>query len=359
MMFVRKYASYILLLVILVFFWFLRYRGNVAIKLWSGLQKTISNTDESYIFTGFVSGIDIDVWISPYNTAPKLKDLLSNAKYSIHGAWYLISSDEIKAILRKQASLWVDVRIMLESALFGNDRTAFENFKQAMQGVDIQLQDDRKLGINFLHIKAAVIDNSIGYISTSNLTNSSLYKNREYMVVTQNSWVVASIKTILDKDRQDISLSKKDIHPNLWVCPIDCREKLEYLITSAQQSILIQAQYLQDSRIFETLLAARTRGVDIRIIVADGQEKWWVDRLSDNIRIQQDPYVHAKSILVDDRWLQIWSHNFSTNALDNNREMSIVSDDKKSINIFKNQFEKDRQKAKEYDEKWLKDKQEN
>jgi phosphatidylserine/phosphatidylglycerophosphate/cardiolipin synthase-like enzyme len=76
---------------------------------------------------------------------------------------------------------------MLEESLFGNDTTAFNKFKKDMQGVDIQLKNDRELGINFLHVKAAVIDKDIAYFSTSNLTHSSLYKNREYMVVSQNS----------------------------------------------------------------------------------------------------------------------------------------------------------------------------
>lgn len=113
--------------------------------------------------------------------------MFEHAKYSIYGAWYLISSDEVKNILRKQAKLGVDVRIMLEESLFGNDTTAFNTFKKDMQGVDIKLKSDRDLGVNFLHVKAAVIDKNMAYLSTSNLTHSSLYKNREYMVVTQNS----------------------------------------------------------------------------------------------------------------------------------------------------------------------------
>jgi cardiolipin synthase A/B len=354
--FLQKYLSPLLIGLVLLFFWFLRYRGNVDVKLGSGFHEVISKTDETYIFTGFVSGIDTDVWISPYNTAPKLKDLLNDAKYSIIGAWYLISSDEIKAILRTKAKLGVDIRIMLEWSVFGGDTTAYSNFQKDMQGVDMQLKTDRDLGINFLHVKAAVIDKTTAYISTSNLTHSSLYKNREYMVVSQNSGIVSSLASILDSDRQDVSIYKKNIHPNLSICPIDCREKLEYLIWSAKKSIYIQTQYIQDSRIFEKLLAARTRGIDIRIIVGDNQETWRLDRLSENIRIQKSPYVHAKTILVDDTWLQIGSHNFSTNALDNNREIAIVSDDKKSIAIFQKQFEQDWEKAKEYGEQWLKKK---
>jgi phosphatidylserine/phosphatidylglycerophosphate/cardiolipin synthase-like enzyme len=200
------------------------------VKLGSGFHEVISKTDGTYLFTGFLSGIDTDVWISPINTAPKLKDLLNNAKYSIYGEWYLISTDEVKDILKTKAKLGVKVRIMLEESMFGGDSSAYRNFKKDMETADIQLKTDRDLGINFLHVKAAVIDKTTAYISTSNLTHSSLHKNREYMVVTQNTGIASSLASILDKDRQDVPLLKKDIHQNLSVCPIDCREKLEYLI---------------------------------------------------------------------------------------------------------------------------------
>lgn len=59
------------------------------------------------------------------------------------------------------------------------------------------------------------------------------------------------------------------------------------------------------------------------------------------MRIQQDPYVHSKSMLIDDQWLMVGSANFSTNALDNNREMNIVINNQKSLDVWKEHFLED------------------
>jgi phosphatidylserine/phosphatidylglycerophosphate/cardiolipin synthase-like enzyme len=54
------------------------------------------------------------------------------------------------------------------------------------------------------------------------------------------------------------------------------------------------------------------------------------------------PYIHAKMILIDDRYLLIGSMNLSSNSLDNNREHGIITTDSKTIQQFKQQFDKDR-----------------
>lgn len=46
-------------------------------------------------------------------------------------------------------------------------------------------------------------------------------------------------------------------------------------------------------------------------------------------------------MLIDDQWLMVGSANFSTNALDNNREMNIVINNQKSLDVWKEHFLED------------------
>jgi len=51
------------------------------------------------------------------------------------------------------------------------------------------------------------------------------------------------------KDREGHDIDMKDIHPNLVFCGIDCRYKITELLQSAQSSIRIQNQYIEDKEI--------------------------------------------------------------------------------------------------------------
>jgi phosphatidylserine/phosphatidylglycerophosphate/cardiolipin synthase-like enzyme len=52
--------------------------------------------------------------------------------------------------------------------------------------------------------------------------------------------------------------------------------------------------------------------------------------------------MHSKAILVDNKFLFIWSENFSAPSLDKNREMWILFLNKKIINKFKILFKSDK-----------------
>jgi phosphatidylserine/phosphatidylglycerophosphate/cardiolipin synthase-like enzyme len=53
--------------------------------------------------------------------------------------------------------------------------------------------------------------------------------------------------------------------------------------------------------------------------------------------------VHAKNILIDNKQLYIWSMNLSTNAIEQNREIGVVTTDTWVVNTFLKQFQEDRE----------------
>ncbi|USN55491.1 MAG: hypothetical protein H6765_02610 [Candidatus Peribacteria bacterium] len=197
------------------------------------------------------------------------------------------------------------------------------------------------MGTNFNHTKTFILDDDTYIISTANLSYTSMRKNREYRFVGHNAAIVQSLQMIFAKDWKGIPLFKKDIHPNLLVCPVDCREKLMSYILSADKSLVIATQYIQDEELI-SLLQDKAKYIPISIIVSDNQEPGWLENFGTGVKYLGEPYLHAKNILIDDKALIIGSMNLSSNAMDHNREISIAITDSSAIRDFKKQFTKDR-----------------
>lgn len=146
---------------------------------------------------------------------------------------------------------------------------------------------------------------------------------------------------MFEKDLEGEQILSEDIYPWLLVCPFNCRDELEKALMNAKKSISIQAQYVQDDRLVDLLLK-RQNDLDLRILVGKWQNDWWVEKFDTwVVRIVKSPYIHAKNMLIDESSLMIGSMNFSTNALDNNREIGIVTSDMRAVKTFMRQFEKD------------------
>lgn len=74
--------------------------------------------------------------------------------------------------------------------------------------------------------------------------------------------------TLFEKDRQGKKISIKDIHPNLVICNINCRGVIEQLLSSAEESIIIQTQYITDESLRNILKEKKTLP-EYKILVAD------------------------------------------------------------------------------------------
>lgn len=217
---------------------------------------------------------------------------------------------------------------------------------------NFKIKSDEQMWTMYVHSKINLVD-SWFWIQTANLTHSSFYNNREYFFYSENSDVWKSLNTIFDKDWNWEKIWIQDIHPNLVICNINCRTVIEYLLSNAKKSILIQTQYIVDENILDILkdksdlnnqnLNSWVVNTSLRFIVSDTETNddllkyfWpWIARKFDKY------YNHTKMILIDDEILLLWSMNLSENSLDKNREIWIIITDQNIISEFKEQFEKD------------------
>lgn len=177
------------------------------------------------------------------------------------------------------------------------------------------------MGTEYTHAKVNLIDSGF-IIQTANLTQSSFAKNREHFFQSYDTGVRTSLHTIFQKDWEGDKITLQDIHPNLVVCNINCRGVIEYLLTSAQSSIIIQTQYITDDAL-RTILDQQQNLPEFKLLVADTDDNTDLVKIfgTEKARKLKQYYNHTKMILIDHKILLLGSMNLSATSLDKNREI--------------------------------------
>lgn len=181
---------------------------------------------------------------------------------------------------------------------------------------------------NFVHTKLLLIDDTY-IITTGNLSYASFKYNREMYVIGKNTPDLTTLEQIFSADFDGQEIMKSTT--NLVISPIDSRAKIETLLKSAQKDIFLYAETLDDPVIMDILANKIIQKIPVTICIADPK------KISSNaetitklrakgidVRTSKKPVIHAKSILVDSKYGYIGSENFTTNSLDENREIGIL-----------------------------------
>ncbi len=319
--------------------------GQIELKFWDVNLGNIGSNNKRYDFT--LSGIQTiagTLAISPYDSFDSYQEQLAKQPKNIKLWTYDFTEKKIKEKFRTLLSWGTSIKLIMENYKYRQYKNTWQHIQEYFShSSGFQLHSDKGLWIQYQHAKVTLLDN-IFAIHTANLTKSSFFKNREYWFWGSNPEVLTSLNKIFDKDWQQQTISAQDIHPNLLVCPLNCRAGLETLLQSAKESIIMQEQYLADDRVINIL---KSKAVDpkfkIRISLASPSKNYewsnyfWTHR----VRVLKKPYIHAKMILIDKKYLLLGSMNISATSLDKNREIGIIITDTTIIEKFLEQFKKD------------------
>jgi len=307
--------------------------------------KTIQLSDQFLTDLDTMTGV---VLAGPHNDVRQRRSAFmgQNTQY-MRGRLYDLTDKKAKLWLKTQHFV-SGVQLIMEQNKFQQYGNDFKEWQDYFDGSQVHLLSDQYLWVNFVHAKTFVGDQWWA-IQTANLTHSSLTKNREHFVLGTDPKIRKDLLQLFELDTQTIlSKGKKntkwyadwlaDSSPNLLVCPLNCRQKIEYLLTHAQESIWISAQYVTDQRMIDIL--HKQQSLDIRILTNDTEDNYPLRNLlwSDRVRLQKTPYSHDKMLIIDGKYVVIGSMNFSDNALDNNREIGIVLTDSVAIEEAKKLF---------------------
>lgn len=283
-------------------------------------------------------------------------DLIDNAKISIHLMIYHLTDELVVSKLIEAQKRGVEVSIIFDNktASFGNAKILFQRLLDA--GIHIVKSSS---GFSISHVKSFSVDNKILFISTMNFIKS-FSTMRDYGLTTSEPSLIAEYESVFATDLQN-SQTGGTVTPvlsvnNLVWSPVNSRDKLTALIDSAQNEVRLTVENITDAYITASLGNAAKRGVTVRVLTPEcvyggaynneralkTLNEWGADtRVMPNPVSADVPYMHSKTISIDDKIAFIGSENFSINSLSYAREFGIIFKNNKAISFLNETFDQD------------------
>lgn len=357
----RRYSYMMAALIILCLLLTACSSQQITIKLGSN-NGTIASTNSSDS-TGSIStnsnvsgsGVQgVHLYVEPDDGEGVITSAINNARKSIWLEMYLLTDRNVISALEDAAHRNIDVRVMLEDHPYGGGSLSPKETLQKLQYAGVKTMTTNPQ-FALTHEKGMVIDGQTAYIMTSNFTLSALggsksTSNREYGIIDGNTKDVQTVQNIFQADwnRQTPTINDS----NLVVSPINSRSSLTGLINSAHQTLLVEAEEMQDNSIEQALVAAEKRGVHVEVILPKGQvqaggndsNSSGIQTISSSgVQVKEDAklYMHAKIFVVDGKTAFVGSENISTASLEKNRELGIILADSTVISKLQQTFQQD------------------
>jgi phosphatidylserine/phosphatidylglycerophosphate/cardiolipin synthase-like enzyme len=287
------------------------------------------------------SGGNLSLIIYPNgNHASELIAAIKAAKTSVYMTMYEIDDSGVIAAIAGAKGRGLDVKVILDGSTTtrSNNQSAYTSFS----GYVVWSTP----AFTYTHEKCVMLDHTSAWIMTANAESSVPEDNREYLVTDTNQADVTEAEAIFNADYANQSYPP---HGVLVVANTNARTDLVSLINSAQKSLDIEDEEFSDNDsngITDAVVAAAKRGVVVRLVVAGGSTdstqttaladvkaapgaSVYVSSVTDGNGSPTNPYIHAKTILVDCATGTctngfIGSENMTTGSLLYNRELGLL-----------------------------------
>jgi len=288
---------------------------------------------------------DIEVTSTPsLKLLEGMVDSIDSAKTRVRVEVYILTEKRIQKALKRAHERGVEVKIILEKNVYQapilNESSA-KYLKAAW--ISVVRSNAQNYALN--HTKMMIID-ELAYVSTGNYSYSSFSEHREFFFTIHNQELIKVLSGIFlaDYDGKKYTVDT----PNLVLSPYSSRQKLESLLQSARSSVRLYCLNMDDEGIANLLKQKAKSWVTVQAIfpslskvqsnraMIQDLESSWVQ-----ITELSHPSLHAKAILVDETYLYIWSVNFSTPSIDQNREIGFIVINTQIINKFLSVFWED------------------
>jgi len=328
---IKKNIAFIFLTAILYFAYFFTHPHNIF-------------TAKSSKYAGVLgASTNLQLFEQPQDGRRPFINAIQNTQKTIDLEVYLLSDKQIISALIQAKTRGVMERIILEQHPFGGGSTNKKIQQFLLQaGVPVRWSDS---SFALTHEKMLIIDGSAVFILNQNLSASSFTKNREFNIIDANSQDVRESEQQFTADWNSSQFTPSD--PHLLVSPDTSRQGFMQLITRAARTIDIEMEIINDPGIIDALVQ-KAKTARIRIIMPDlnkvPSNKEAMEKLHQSgilVQTKQKPYIHAKVMILDNILAYIGSINFSTESIDQNREIGIVISQQDIVNKLEQDFESD------------------
>ncbi len=265
---------------------------------------------------------------------------LQQANHSIDLVMYGFTDSTLLNNLLAQQTRSKKLRVILENKPY---RAEDEN-----QGTVAQLQA-RHIAwqgsippYRLIHEKTLIIDHRKALVMTFNFTRASFNKERNFALVIDDAKRTSEIADIFSADWKHLPVHSPSAQ--LLLSPEDSRVKLMNLIANAHHSIQVYAQTLSDYDITGALAKAARKGVTVQLLLSTHLKQKvfaYLTRAGVAVHYSKVLVIHAKVFIIDEEKAVLGSINLTASSLDDNRELSAITQDRHVIQLLLATFNKD------------------
>ena len=157
-------------------------------------------------------------------------------------------------------------------------------------------------------------------------------------------WLEAVVVALRDRPEDAATRTRAEAH---FSPGDDCPRTIVRLLDQARKSVDACVFTITDDRLADALIAAKRRGVAVRVVTDDakaedlGSDAHRLERAGIGVRVDRSPFhMHHKFAVVDGATLLTGSYNWTRGAANDNEENLVVVDDPRLVAPFLAAFEK-------------------
>lgn len=255
-------------------------------------------------------------------------NVINSAKRDLKVEVYVMTARDIFEALGKAIERGVNVQVILTQHPYNMEaqaKYAYENLKS--MGVTVKWAPTR---FTYDHAKFMVADTSIAIFGTSNLTYSGISQNFEANVLTENSQLIKALISVFNADWNNVHAGS--VPREFLVLSPNSESDILWLINSAQKTLRIAEEEVPEGNVFDALKAAAKRGVKVQMVepsssVKNASGQYALGSLAVagvQVGLVKEPFIHAKMIVSDGKYIFIGSENVSYTSMYKNREVGAI-----------------------------------
>lgn len=326
-----------------------------------------------------LSGNVVVPLVSGDEAYPLMLESIRNARHHIHLQSFIIHRDSVGKMfleaLAAKAREGVKVRLLFDR--FGSTHAHFGGmFRMYRHIPNLEIQGwtqanplKRQFQVNLRnHRKSLIVDGHLAFFGGINIANENVCSKRgpairdyhfrvEGPLVHELQYTFLSDWYFMTEQSPDVLLCQEHFPEMLSTGPVRARiidsgpsahpglpgEAFFNAITMAQHQILITTPYFVPPRdILRAVMAAARRGVDVRLIVPEknnhryaglASRALYEELLEAGVQIYQrkPPFIHAKSMVIDDAVALVGTANLDVRSLELNYETTILFEEPQAV----------------------------
>ena len=271
----------------------------------------------------------------PDNGETAIYNFINTATKSVDVTMYELRDTTVTTDLVNLEQSGVTVRVILDAQHTSVNSAAYSALQAG--GVAVEYSSS---AFTYTHQKTITVDGTESYISTGNLDTKYYATSRDYGVFDTDANDVAAIEAVFNADFAKTSITPSDGDDLVW-SPTDSQSQILALINGAQTSLDVEEEEFGDSTLVNAIVADANRGVTVRVVSEDENSSYDTELnevtaaggtvVTYTSTSSSAYYIHAKAIVADygtsTAKVFLGSENFSSNSLNNNRELGLIVSD--------------------------------